>query len=401
MTPSPSRPRVLFLGHGAERTGPPQHLSHLLGWLREERDVEPAVVVARGGELVGNYRSRGAEVTVAMRRREPLEPLPSALRRARAPGAATAVAARALRARLARTDPGDLVYLNTVSAPTLALLDAVPLRATPLLVHVHELEIGLSALPAHDVARLLTRADAILAASHAVADNLVARREVGRDGITVAHELVDVSGVRRSTRQADRNGLRRAIGAGPSSMVVGSVGLPDWRKAPEHLLAAVWRLRQSCPGLDLRIVWIGGHATSPDGRRLADEARRLDLGDRLHHVDHLADPADYLAALDVFVLPSREDAFPLAVLEAAAAGLPVVSFASGGVGEVVDDEVGRIVTYPDVAAMSCCLEELAEDSALRSRLGAAGAARVAARHDVSVGAPRIWAAAECLLGQSS
>lgn len=69
-----------------------------------------------------------------------------------------AITTRALRARLGRTDPGDLVYLNPVSGPTLALLDAIPIETTPLLVHVHAVEIGLSALSGEDVAPLLTRA---------------------------------------------------------------------------------------------------------------------------------------------------------------------------------------------------------------------------------------------------
>lgn len=394
---SSSRPRVLFLGHGAERTGPPVHLSHLLRWLKAEREVDATVIVARGGDLVEDYRARGAEVTVAMRGREPLEPLPSAIRRARAPEAAEALATRALRARLRRTDPGDLVYLNTVSGPTVALVDAIPLGDTPLLVHVHELKIGLSAPPGDDVARLLRRADAIVAASHAVADDLVDRRDVDPARITIAHELVEVAAVRHAVRGADRGSLRTALGAGPSTVVVGSLGLPDWRKAPEHLLTAVWHLRRDRPDLDVRVAWIGGHAGSPDGDRMQDEAARLGLGDRLHHVDHSADPARWLAALDVFVLPSREDAFPLAALEAAAAGLPIVSFASGGVVELVDDATGRVVPYPDVPAMARALAELAGDAALRAALGAEGAARVAERHDVGVGAPRVWAPAEALL----
>ncbi|CAN5642696.1 N/A [soil metagenome] len=395
MTPTPRQ--VLFLGHGAERTGPPLHLAHLLGWLARERAVDAHVVVARGGDLVDDYRRLGAQVTVAARGREPLDPLPAAIRRVAGPESARAATSILRRARLVRTRPGDLIYLNAVSLPTLALLDAIPRRGARLLVHGHELGIGLGSVPADDLSRLLGTADALVAASHAVADELETVWSVDPRRLTVAHELVDVGSVQRAAQANGRAEARRRLGAGPATVLLGSVGLPDWRKAPEHLLGALWRLRRDRPDLDLRVAWIGGDRRSVDGRRLADEARRLGLADRVRHVDHVEDPAALLGGLDVFVLPSREDAFPLAVLAAAAAGLPVVSFASGGVPELVDSSLGRIVPYPDVVALAAAIGELADDHALRQQLGRAGAARVAERHDVAVGAPRTWAVAESLM----
>ena len=397
MTAPPARPRVLFLGHGAERLGPPVHLALLLEWLNRSRRIDAEVVVARGGVLVEAYRASGAEVTVAARGREPLEPFMAAARRIGAPGVGRAVSARWLRSRLARGNPPDLVYVNTVGPTTLALLDAVERGAAPLLLHVHELELGLSSVPGHDLSRLLGRADGIVAASQAVADHLAHRHGVDPARVTVAHGFVDVAGVRRAMQRADRDPTRRRLGVTASSIVVGSVGLPDWRKAPEHLLTALWHLRRDRPDLDLHVVWVGGEKTSADGARLADEAHRLGLGDRLHHVGHVESTVPLLAAMDLFVLPSREDAFPLAALEAAVAGLPVVAFASGGIVELVDATVGRVVAYPDTVAMAEAIAELADAPELRHRLGGGARARVVDRHDVGVGAPRVWAAAEALL----
>jgi glycosyltransferase involved in cell wall biosynthesis len=278
------------------------------------------------------------------------------------------------------------VYLNTVSPATLALLDALPQDDAPLLVHVHELGIGLGSVPPDDLARLLDRAGAVVAVSRAVADHLAEHHGVDPARIHLGPGFVDTAAV---------PGGARSPGPG---VVVAAVGLPDWRKAPELLLHALWRARQQRPDLDLRLTWVGGDPASDDGRHLADEARRLGLADRLTHVAHTADPARLLAGADVLALPSREDAFPLAALEGAAAGLPVVAFASGGVAELVDAATGRVVPYPDVDALAAALVELAADAELRRALGAAGRERVRERHDVAVGAPRIWAAAEALLG---
>lgn len=397
MSPDPERPSVTFLAHGAERTGPPIGLAHLLRWLGREDQVAAQVILARGGPLVADYERSGAQVRVVGRGREPVEPLAAALRRVGAPALAGRATTTARRVALRGTPPPELIYLNTIAASTLDLLAALPHRNAPLLVHVHELGIGLGAVDPTALRAALARAAVVVAASEAVADHLVADHGVDAARISVAHELVDVTAVREAVAATDRARARRRLGAPPGALSVVSVGLPDWRKAPELLLQAVWRLERTRPDVRAHLSWIGGEPSSADGARLADEARRLGLADRVGHIPHTDQTAALLAGADVFVLPSREDAFPLAALEAAAAGLPIITFASGGMVELVDSSVGQVVDYPDTVALAAAIADVADDPpGWRSR-GEAALARVSARHDVSVGAPRMWAAAEAVL----
>jgi len=92
------------------------------------------------------------------------------------------------------------------------------------------------------------------------------------------------------------------------------------------------------------------------------------------------DVAQQLAASDVFALASRSEGMPLSVLEAMAAGLPVVASAVGGVPElVVDGETALLVPPSDADALARALERLLADGELRRRLGAAGRQRVLER----------------------
>lgn len=92
------------------------------------------------------------------------------------------------------------------------------------------------------------------------------------------------------------------------------------------------------------------------------------------------DKAEAYRKADVFVHPTREDCFPLVILEAMSAGLPVVASAEGGIpDEVVDGETGLLSRKGDAADLARCLEMLLTDPALRLKMGEAGRERYESR----------------------
>jgi glycosyltransferase involved in cell wall biosynthesis len=116
-----------------------------------------------------------------------------------------------------------------------------------------------------------------------------------------------------------------------------------------------------------------------DGPQRAElEALRTQLGleDRVRLEGDRRDVPAVLADADAFVLSSRSEGLPVSVLEAMAAGLPVVASAVGGVGElVVDGETGMLVPPADAEALAAALATIVADPALRRRLGEAGHGR--------------------------
>jgi glycosyltransferase involved in cell wall biosynthesis len=137
---------------------------------------------------------------------------------------------------------------------------------------------------------------------------------------------------------------------------------------------------------DYRAVLVG------DGPGLAEVAATAEargLSDRVEFLGAQGNVAELLACSDVFVLSSRSEGFPVSVLEAMAAGLPVVATDVGGVAEAVTDgETGILVPAADPQALAGALEDLVADAELRRRLGAAGRARALHLFD----APRYRAA---------
>ncbi|HEU5001880.1 MAG TPA: glycosyltransferase family 4 protein [Actinomycetota bacterium] len=169
-------------------------------------------------------------------------------------------------------------------------------------------------------------------------------------------------------------------GSGPGGPVVLTVCRLVARKGPATLIAALPRVREAHPGTTLAIV--GG---GPDRRRLERVAAARGLQDSVRFLG--PQPWDtlggYYAAADVFALPTRErfwrletEGFPLVFLEAAAAGLPSVAGAAGGVREaVVDGETGVIVDGRDAGATATALIRLLDDPAAARAMGAAARER--------------------------
>jgi glycosyltransferase involved in cell wall biosynthesis len=129
---------------------------------------------------------------------------------------------------------------------------------------------------------------------------------------------------------------------------------------------------------------------------LEGQAGRLGISVRFH--GFLGDLRDRLPELDVFVLPTRADNLPVAILEAMAVGLPVVATRVGGVPElVVDGETGYLVAPDDPRELGRALDAVISDPTRHRQMGEAGAARVAAHFEARAIAARMVRLYEQLL----
>jgi len=288
------------------------------------------------------------------------------------------------------------VYVNTVAPSTLRLLGSVDRSAT-VIAHVHEMEAALRyGLEDRHRRHLFERADHYIAASQAVADNLVVNHGVDAERVVVHHEFVEPVA---AVDGEDRARERRRLGLPEEAFLVGGSGMLEWRKAPDLFvrLAADLRARTD---RRLAFVWIGGTDHGPLWAPLDHEARHLGVQDVVRFVGVQDRPGDWFRLLDVFALTSREDAFPLAALEAASAGVPIATFATGGMVELVGDGGGgAVVDYPDTVALASVLAGWADDEEERATLGRAVAERVRSHHLTSVAAPALWADVARWLGR--
>jgi glycosyltransferase involved in cell wall biosynthesis len=203
-------------------------------------------------------------------------------------------------------------------------------------------------------------------------------RAVASEVLTNSH--ASVAALRRQAVRTDMAycGLelpnRQAHPATPEQpLVVGVLGNVSRRKGTDVFVEAAELVRRELPDVEFKIV--GPCPEGPErewAERLVARAQRSGIR---HAVTD--DPFSELADWDVLVLPSRSEPLGLVLTEAMAMGLPVVATRIDGPTEIVTPETGLLVDVDDPRGLAAAIVRLAHDPDGRSRMGAAGRARVA------------------------
>jgi len=264
--------------------------------------------------------------------------------------------------RLCRRLRPDIVHAHSSKAGVLGRLAALLARVPVRVFTVHGWSFaaydGLAGRLYLWIERLMRRlTTAVVCVAEATLRQGVAARACDPARAVVIHNAVDVASF-----------AGRGASAGPPR--IAAVGRFAYPKDFATLVEALELVRG-----DWRAALVG------DGPGLAEVESRSDP--RVELLGPRRDVADVLAQCDVFVLSSRSEGFPVSILEAMAAGLPVVATDVGGVGEaVVDGETGFLVPPGEAQALAAVLERLVGDPELRLRLGAAGRDRALRHFDV-------------------
>lgn len=291
-------------------------------------------------------------------------------------------------ARAARRLRADVVHANTTRAGLIAIA-ARALGAPAPLVHVRDWMPPGRAADAvlHVVAR---GAAGVVANSRYLAGQLEGKR-VQR--LHVIHNPIDLA--RFDPGDHDRAAARRRLGISGDAPLAGVLGqLTPW-KGQDDAMRALAVARRSVPGAVLVIAGsakFSGAATRFDNAAFAASLARLPaqlrLGGAVRLLGEIDDVPQLLAALDVLLVPSWEEAFGRVVVEGMAMGLTVIATASGGPPEIIDDgRTGFLLAPRDPQAWGVLLAELLRCPARRADIGAA--AQIAARRF----APELHAAA--------
>jgi glycosyltransferase involved in cell wall biosynthesis len=225
--------------------------------------------------------------------------------------------------------------------------------------------------------RVLARVgDAVVALSPSQAEELAERWHIGRAPLPVVPMGIELGPL--LSADAERGALRRELAVPGGVPVIAFVGRLIAIKGLSTLLQSLAGLRRE--GIAFRLVVAG------DGDRRASlerEARGAGLGSWAHFLGWRRDLPRLYADADVVALPSRREGVPVSVMEAMAAGRPVVAAHVGGVPDLVEDgRTGCLVPPGDPIALARAVRDLLADPARRRAMGDAARATARERFDV-------------------
>ncbi len=358
--------RILLITHEASRTGAPLVVLHFARWLRSVHPhVGVDVVAVKGGALADEFRK------VADKYVELVVPPPAQKRlllRAwhkglRMTGFRKEPSVADIRDRLLQdlAERGyEVVLANSLASIAVGgRVKALSQDRPVLIAFIHELEMVIKQL-LPDLLQHLRPVDRIWAGSALVRDGLVRQWAVPEERIDVQYPIAQVPEPSEAMDNGAQGGVLHVVG-------LGSVAL---RKGYDLFIQVALWVKRHHPDVPVRFSW--GGPVPPYDRPLIDhDLKHAGLQGIVDFIGEVVDPRPLYRELDVFLLPSREDPFPLVCIEAGAMGKPIICFEGAtGTAEVLRHGGGRIVPYLDVEAMGQAVVDYARDAGRRQADGA-------------------------------
>ena len=357
-----SRPPVLLVVDSLQCGGAERHVVDLARAIRESRhDVTVACSVA--GDLAGEVEDAGARVAPLMRR--------LVKRRFSAPYAG------ALRGLIGAG--GFRLVHGHIHASATAAAAAVAGTGVPLVVTEHT-EAPWRRAPDRWIGRIAyRRADHVITVSSAIR-----RQLLGQFGVPTSKVTYVPNAVTAWAGPAGAVSLPAGCERGP---LIGRVCRLAPEKGLDVFVRAAAAVAARAPSARFLVAGEG-----PCEAELRELAAKLGVDDRVHFLGHREDARALIARLDMLVVSSITDGAPLVILEAMAAGTPIVASACGGIPDQIrHEEDGILVPPADPGALAAAILRLVEEPALAVRLGDCGQRRASAEFSYEAMLARVQA----------
>ena len=374
---SPDRWKILFVSHDAARAGAQSVLLDIISWFKNHTSIDIKIVCLKGGEWLPRFKELGDTLVFNDLTRE---------------NASKDYQFQRLK-ELCAGSP-DLIYGNSVVVGSLYKLFQ-PLD-TPIITHFHEMEMSIEKYASDCIDDVLKYSSYYIACSNAARENLVNNRGIDPSKIDIVYSSIQPDESIRLLSDSEKRKTRKKLGIDEDKFLVFGCGLVVAFRKGADLFIEVARILSNKGFDNFHFYWIGNVNMMESNDRFGlwskhVEAMKKDGIDKYVTFLGLKDkPRKYLKAGDIFLLPSREDPFPLVTLEAAECGLPTICFANaGGMPEFVEEDAGFVVPYDDVEAMAEKVAVLMQDNNLKRKLGVQAREKFYSRFTVDQTTPYI------------
>jgi len=370
---------ILFISHDAYPGGAQRVLMNQIEWFRKHTTIGIKIICIEGGEALSRFREL-ADTTVLSELEE------------QAFIANDKDIIKQLLIFCGRKP--DLIYGNSVASGR--IYNIIEKLDVPIITHFHELQTSIKRYARDSIQNVIKYSRYHIACSAAVRDNIIRNYSVPYNKVSTVYSTISPDPNIKPINNNERILLRKNLGlVVDKQLVVGcGVGMP-FRKGADLFIDIARHLIQSGRN-NFHFYWIGEFYADENDPYYGSWAKKLSTitETEMQYITFLGrknNPKEYMQAADIFLLPSREDPFPLVALEAAECSLPILCFdQAGGMPEFVGQDAGCVVPFADVKSMAQSVAKLLDDDNLRRKMGSNGRQKLLRNFTVGTTAPHIF-----------
>ena len=274
----------------------------------------------------------------------------------------------------------DLIVSNTITngdiLPVLSQLNI------PIMSYVHELEMGIQQYTKPEYFQnVKSLSTAFIACAASVKENLIINHQIDTTLIRVLPSLLPESALNYQANKKVNESLRNHYNIPLDAFIIGGMGTVDFRKGVDVFLQVAHKLKTDS---SIFFLWVGGQETETEFKNFQIDKSRLGL-ENVVFQPSVNNPLDFMSIFDVFFVSSREDPYPLVVLEAAMLSKPIICFEkAGGAKDFVELDCGIIVEYLNVDDAVKNIIKLKENRIIGEQMGICGRKKVLKRHNQTI-----------------
>jgi glycosyltransferase involved in cell wall biosynthesis len=264
----------------------------------------------------------------------------------------------------------DLIYANTI-ATAWVIPELLNFLKAPLITHIHELEFSIQLYSnKQDREFLFNNTTKLIACSKAVAGNITEKYHFPNEKTEVIHSFVENEKVISRSHSSDNETIKQKYNLPKNTFLIGGCGNAEWRKGIDIFALVASRILDLSPKSKFHFVWIGIKKEGEYYEQICYDIEKLGIKKHITFIEQTPDAIELINVLDIFTLPSREDPFPLVMLEAALMKRTIVGFEkTGGCSEFIEADAGVLVPYLNTNEMAVKIIDLYRNQVLSQQLG--------------------------------
>ncbi|CAG5004441.1 hypothetical protein DYBT9275_03371 [Dyadobacter sp. CECT 9275] len=380
--------KILFISHDANRAGSQLLLLQLLRLLKD-KEIPMHLLLCNGGELESDFE----EVVSTTRLYHDGSPASSQqltgkiLKKVNLYKLYEERFAQKENERIVaelESENIGLVFVNSIANAEVYYSFLSFLHHLPVVLFVHELAMSVK-IYTHEkhLNFLLRKTDHLIAVSRAVANFYVKKYDFPIQHVST-FTLIDHEHIDRKLREVQGDLLEKTYRIPQDAIIIGGCGNAEWRKGNDVFNWIARRVIQKTAPLPVYFVWVGAGPQHEIYELIESDVRLMGLSERIILIPPTPKALDYINRFDVLLLSSREDPYPLVVLEAALQEIPIVCFQdAGGAPELIEADAGFVVPFLDIDAAADAVIQLILDPAMREAMGQKARKKVLERHNTA------------------